>query len=149
MNGIVYDTVMLRIVIDTNVLVSALRSRRGASYRLLSLVGTGRFDLSVSVPLVLEYESTTKCMSRAIGLTHRDIDYTLDYLCHVGDRQRIFYLWRPYLRDPRDDMVLELAVASEADYVVANNARHFGDIERFGIEAVSPGQFLREIGATE
>ena len=97
-------------MLDTNVFISALRSRKGASFKVLSLVGTGSFQISVSVPLVLEYESAAKRMSRIIGLAHSDIDDIIDYICHVARRQDIFYLWRPFLRDPMDDMVLELAV---------------------------------------
>jgi len=65
---------------------------------LLSLVGKDKFELFLSVPLVLEYESVAKRQSRQIGLTHSDIDDVLDYLCHIGVHRQIHYLWRPYLR---------------------------------------------------
>ena len=81
-----------RIVLDTNVLVSALRSQRGASYKILSLVGNGLFDIVLSVPLVFEYESATKRQSRQVGLTHQDIDDILDYLCSVGIHRQIYFL---------------------------------------------------------
>ena len=104
--GIIYNTiVILKIVIDTNVFISALRSSHGASYRLLRLVGKDRFTTYVSVPLVLVYESTAKRQSRSIGLLHSDIDDILDYLCMVSEHRRIFFLWRPFLKDPKDDMV--------------------------------------------
>ena len=136
----------LRIVLDTNVFISALRSRKGASFKVLSLVGTGFFQISVSVPLVLEYESAAKRMSRTIGLSHGDIDNIIDYLCDVAKRQDIFYLWRPLLRDPMDDMVLELAVASNSGFIVTHNIRDFTGIEQFRIQAIAPQQFLKEIG---
>ena len=109
---------MPRIVLDTNVLIAALRSNRGASFKLLSLAGTGKYELTISVPLILEYEDVAKRQSRAIGLSHKYIDDIIDYLCQVGDCRPIFFLWRPFLKDPKDDMVLELAVEATCDYVV-------------------------------
>jgi len=134
------------IVLDTNVLVSALRSRRGASYKLLSLVGQGLFDIVLSVPLVVEYESATKRQSRQLGLTHQEIDDVLNYLCSVGIHRQIYFLWRPYLRDPKDDLVLEVAVESESDYVITYNRRDFAGLGKFGLQALEPGRFLEIIG---
>lgn len=135
-----------RIVIDTNVLVSAMRSRRGASFKLLSLVGEGRFDIAVSVPLVLEYEQVLMAQISELSLSERDVGALLDYLCLVGHRQEIFFLWRPQLPDPRDDLVLELAVNAECSSIVTFNLRHFRGADRFGVKAVEPAIFLREIG---
>jgi putative PIN family toxin of toxin-antitoxin system len=135
-----------RIVLDTNVLVSALRSRRGASYKLLSLVGDRLFDVVISVPLVVEYEAAAKRHSRQLGLTHSDIDDIIDYLCQVGLRRDIFFLWRPILRDPKDDLVLEVAVESESDYLVTHNLKDFAGADRFGIRVVTPKEFLKVIG---
>ncbi len=135
-----------RIVLDTNVLVSGLRSWRGASFRLLRLVGKGLFQTVLSVPLALEHESATKRQSRSLGLTHSDLDDILDYLCKVSERRQIFYLWRPCLRDPGDDMVLELAVEAEPAFIVTHNLRDFAGAEQFGQGVVTPGAFLRHIG---
>ena len=85
-------------------------------------------------------------MSRIIGLAHSDIDDIIDYLCHVAKRQDIFYLWRPFLRDPMDDMVLELAVASNSGFIVTHNTRDFAGTEQFRIQAITPRQFLTKIG---
>ena len=137
---------ILKIVIDTNVFISALRSSHGASYRLLRLVGKDRFTTYVSVPLVLEFESTAKRQSRSIGLLHSDIDDILDYLCMVSEHRRIFFLWRPFLKDPKDDMVLELAVVAEVEYIVTHNLEDFHEVEHFGIKAITPKEFLRKIG---
>jgi len=128
--------------LDTNVFISALRSRNGASFRVLSLIGTGAFQISLSVPLVLEYESVAKQMSRVLGLSDSDIDDVIDYVCRVAKHQDIYYLWRPFLRDPMDDMVLELAVASGSDFIVTHNVRDFAGIEQFGVQAITPQQFL-------
>ena len=134
------------IVIDTNVLIAALRSRRGASHRLLMLLGSEAFNVYISVPLILEYEDVTKRMIGEIPLTEQDIDDILDYICVIGRHQELFYLWRPYLRDPKDDMVLELAVAANCDLIITFNQRDFAGIEQFGIEALTPQEFLWKIG---
>ncbi|MFQ5506668.1 MAG: putative toxin-antitoxin system toxin component, PIN family [Planctomycetota bacterium] len=137
---------VLRIVLDTNVLIAGLRSRRGASYRLLRLLGRRRFVTVLSVPLALEYESAAKRQSRSLGLRHSDIDGILDYLCRVSERRQIFYLWRPFLRDSGDDMVLELAVEADAEFIVTYNVRDFSGTEQFGVTAVTPLAFLHHIG---
>jgi len=146
--GIVYDTTMAvpQIVIDTNVFVAALRSRRGASYRLLMLVDSGRFVVNVSVPLVLEYEDAAKRFLDQIHLSERDVGDIIDYVCAVARQRAIFYLWRPLLRDPKDDMVLELAVSADCEFIVTYNQRDFVGAEGFGIRVVTPRAFLREIG---
>jgi len=137
----------LQIVMDTNVFYAALRSRRGASHRLLQEIGRNEaFQIHVSVPLVLEYEEIAKRHSRALALTHTDIDDILDYLCSVAGLHSIFYLWRPYLPDPEDDMLLELAVEAGCQRIVTYNQRDFRGSEQFGVRAVTPQEFLREVG---
>lgn len=138
---------MPRVVLDTNVVVSALRSRRGASFRLLSLVGKGRFEICVSVPLVLEYEDAVGRHLDETGLTRGQLDDVLDYLCFAAIRQDVFYLWRPTLRDPKDDLVLELAVAARCSDVITFNLKDFVGSERFGVKARRPHELLAEIGA--
>ena len=135
-----------QIVIDTNVLVAALRSQRGASHRLLLLIGSGKFEINVSVPLVLEYEDAAKRLIEDIPLTASDIDDVLDYLCAVANQREIYYLWRPFLNDPKDDMVLELAVVSQGGYIVTFNKRDYIGVEEFGIRVLTPQEFLKEIG---
>ena len=135
-----------RIVVDTNVLISALRSKRGASYKLLSLVGEDLFDIVVSVPLVMEYEAVAKRQSKQLDLTAADVDDILDYLCQVGLHREIFFLWRPVLRDPKDDLLLEVAVESESDYIVTHNSKDFAGASHFGVNVVGPREFLEVIG---
>ena len=137
----------VQVVLDTNILIAGLRSQRGASFRLLSLVGADpRFEINLSVPLVLEYESASKRPGAVPALTDQEIDAVLDYLCSVAHHREIFFLWRPVLRDPKDDMVLEVAVEASCEFVVTHNLRGFKGIERFGIGAITPSEFLREIG---
>ena len=135
-----------RIVIDTNVLVAALRSKRGASYKLLNIINSEKFSIHISVPLVLEYEDVAKRLLEDIPLTEQDVDDILDYLCAVAQRHQIFYLWRPFLKDPKDDMVLELAVTANCDFIVTYNKRDFQGAERFGLRVVTSKEFLEEIG---
>lgn len=132
-----------KVVLDTNVVISALRSRQGASFRVLQMVGLGRFEIALSVPLVLEYEEVAKRVAPIVGLRDSDIDVILDYLCSVADRRGIYFLWRPVLKDPQDDMVLEVAVEGGCDHIVTHNVRDFEGAERFGIRVVTPGAFLR------
>ena len=135
-----------QIVIDTNVLVSALRSRNGASFKILSLIDRKKFDFFLSVPLVFEYEEALKNDLSASKLTKNDINEVVNYLCKIGEPQEISYLWRPQLSDPEDDFILELAVQSQCDFIVTHNLKDFAGIEKFDIKAISPGQFLHKIG---
>ncbi len=126
---------------DTNVLVAALKSRDGASFELLRRVGPDApFRPCLSVPLVLEYEMALKAR---IGSEDDRIGPILDYMCAVGEHQEIYFLWRPFLRDPSDEMVLEVAVGARADVIVTHNVRDFQGVEeRFGIRIATPGRFL-------
>ncbi|HEX7240298.1 MAG TPA: putative toxin-antitoxin system toxin component, PIN family [Longimicrobiaceae bacterium] len=133
-----------QVVLDTNVIVSALRSRQGASFALLSLVGkSSGFEINVSVPLVLECEDAAK---RQAQVSPEAVDAVIDYLCAVANRREIFFLWRPFLDDPGDDMVLELAVEARCEFIITYNQRDFKGVERFGIRTVTPREFLQRIG---
>jgi len=134
------------IVIDTCVFISALRSRRGASFRLLSLIDESKFEFYLSVPLVLEYEAVAKRMAQSIGLTHSDLDDVIDYMCAVGEHRQFHFLWRPSLKDPGDDFILELAVESECKYIVTHNLHFLCGADKFGIKAITPQKLLRMIG---
>ena len=136
----------MKIVIDTNVIVSAFRSRRGASYKLVSLLPSGRFSVSISVPLIIEYEDVLKRGKLPPTISDRDIGDFIDFLCRVGNRQDIFFLWRPFLPDPSDDLILEVAVAGGCDAIITYNKRHFKNVEKFGLRILDPREFLTEIG---
>jgi len=137
---------MYQVVIDTNVLVAALLSSRGASHRLLRLVGDDRWRMNLSVPLVLEYEQTLKRVCAGEALSGSDIDGILQFLCANASLRPIFFRWRPVLPDPKDDFVLELAVESRADFLLTFNAKDFPGAERFGIRVITPREFLAIIG---
>ncbi len=141
---------MRRVVLDTNVLVAALRSDLGASFKLLSLVGvTEKFQICLSVPLALEYEEVLGREGVVPNGSVREIQDVIDYLCSVASPHSVFFLWRPLLRDPEDEMVLELAVAGGCDAIITFNRRDFAGANRFGIQVVRPGEFLRQIGESE
>ena len=138
----------MRVVIDTNVLVAALRSRRGASFLLLQRLGTTQFEPVVSPPLCLEYEDVLRRPGLIPSYTREDIEDFLDYLLSVSVECRIHFLWRPLLPDPKDDMVLEAAVAGGASYIITFNLKDFKGIAAMGIQAVTPDAFLAKLSAS-
>lgn len=109
-------------------------------------IGSAKFDINVSVPLVLEYEDAAKRLIGKTRLKKRDIDDVLDYICTEAKRWKIFYLWRPYLKDPKDDMVLELAVTAKCDFIVTYNKNDFQNVRTFGLRVATPKEFLKLIG---
>ncbi len=135
-----------QIVLDTNVLVTAMRSRRGTAFKLLSRVGSNDFDIHLSVPLVMEYEEVLLRQLEQTVMTPTDVDNLLNYLCSVAYFHEIFYLWRPYLRDPDDEFILELAVTARCDYIITYNLRDFRGIEKFGVHAITPAELLAQLG---
>lgn len=135
-----------QIVLDTNVVISGLRSKRGSAFRLLTLVGTGLFEIHISVPLILEYREVLSRELPNLYITEVDIESLIEFYCSVATRHQIFFLWRPFLPDPKDDMILELAVKAGCDSVVTYNTRDFIGIEQFGLRTVTPAEFLQSIG---
>ncbi len=135
----------MKVVIDTNVFVASLRSRRGASFKLVSLLPSDKFSIAISVPLVFEYEDAIKRLE-STDITKQDIGAFFDFLCKIGLHQEIFFLWRPFLPDPTDDHVLEVAVAAGCDAIVTYNKRDFKGIEKFGLRILDPRELLSEIG---
>ncbi len=133
------------IVIDTNVILSALQSRNGKSFELISKIGTGVFDFAISVPLILEYEAILKNHLDKNIFNDSDIDDFINYLCAVGIKTKIFYLWRPYLKDPFDDHILEVTIQSNAKTIVTFNKKDFREAEKLGIKILTPKEFLNEI----
>lgn len=130
------------IVVDTNVLVSALKSSRGASFRLLSMVEQENFTLHVSTTLITEYEAVLKRENSS--LTAEEIDDIIDFICSRAVLNKIFYLWRPVLKDPGDDFILELAVKANAAIVTWNEA-DFKKAAKFGVAVMTPRTFLASL----
>ena len=137
---------MLDVVLDTNVLVSALRSKRGASQRVLRLVGTDALQIHISVALALEYEDVLKREGMLPGYTSAGVDEFLDYLFRVAILLPMVQLQRPTLRDPDDERILEVALQSGA-MIVTHNVKDFRLAERLGVQIKRPGELLAMLGA--
>jgi len=131
----------MRVVLDTSVLVAAWRSRNGASFALIERLVGNEFEIAVSVPLVLEYEAVLLRHLTA-DLRADDVEVFVDYLCALAHKQTVFYLWRPLLKDPGDDMVVEVAVAASCEAIVTHNIRDFGRAKDLGLAVLTPGEFL-------
>ncbi len=137
---------MHRIVVDTDVFLSALRSRRGASYKLLFDVDRSGFTQFISTALVLEYESIAKRELAGSMLSMERIDAIVDMICKVSVECSVSFRWRPYLNDPGDDFILELAVASQRERIITYNKRDFRGAENFGMAVLTPKEFLEILG---
>ena len=131
------------IVLDTCVLVSAARSREGASFSMVSSLPDPRFQICLSVALYAEWQSVLTrpehlppgtSAEMALGFTR--------YLASIAHLQDVHFLWRPFLRDPDDDMVLECAVASGANTIVTHNLKDFARAVSLSVQAKTPRQFL-------
>jgi putative PIN family toxin of toxin-antitoxin system len=142
----------MRLILDTDVVVAALRSDQGASRQLLLAALDRRVIMLASVPLMLEYEAVLMRPEHLakIGLKASEIDVVLDALAAVIEPVPLHFVWRPRLKDPADEMVLDTAVNGRADRLATFNLRHLRDAARtFGIRADRPGEVLRDLrGAT-
>ena len=137
-----------RIVIDTSVVVSALRSRLGASNRLLRLVALGRVRPLVTTSLFLEYEAVLKRPAQLLAsrLRTTDVDRILSALAAACEPVEVRFRWRPQLADVADEMVLEAAVNGRADALVTHNSRDFAAAApRFGLLVLTPSELIRRI----
>jgi putative PIN family toxin of toxin-antitoxin system len=138
----------VRLVLDTNVVVTAMRSPAGASAAILRAARQGRTTLLVSVPLALEYEAVC-CEAEhrlASGLSERVVDVFLTAVIALAKPVETHFLWRPQLRDPADEMVLEAAVNGRVDALVTFNVRDFGITpSAFGIEVLLPRDTIGRI----
>jgi putative PIN family toxin of toxin-antitoxin system len=134
------------IVIDSNVVIAALRSKKGASYKLLSLIGTNKFEIHDSVAIVLEYEDVIQRFRTEVGLSQDDVSIFVDSLCSMAHHHKIYFVWRPSLPDANDELFLELAISARCQYIVTHNIKDFKGTEKFGIKAITPKEFLQIIG---
>ena len=140
-----YD--MLRIVLDTSVLTSAMRSSLGASYAVLQKIQHGQIDVLVTPALFLEYEAvlTRDEQLASSGLTINDISRFLDAFAGFCRPVEIHFSWRPQLNDSSDEMVLEAAINGHADALITFNTAHFAvAAPRFNLPLWLPKQLLME-----
>lgn len=141
----IHDMSKIRAIIDTNVLYSGLYSARGASYKVLRAIERGRIRAVLSTTLLFEYEDILKRKQSVLDLSDIEIEEVLDGICNRGDHQKIYFLWRPQLSDPKDDHILELAIASGTATIVTHNIKDFVRAKDLGISVVTPRQLLEEI----
>ena len=135
----------MRCVLDTDVVVAAMRSPKGASAALLLAALDGRFELAANVALVLEYEAVCSRVEHlsAAGLTTPEVQRFVDGVAALIHPVTSQFVWRPQLQDPGDEMVLEAAVNGMADAIVTFNQRDYGPAPlRFGVETLLPLEVL-------
>jgi putative PIN family toxin of toxin-antitoxin system len=132
----------LQIVVDTSVVIAAMRSKKGVSSAFLRLLNDSRVKFHISNALLLEYEEVLRREQAALDLTDQDIDDLLDGFCALGEKHYRLFTWRPVSIDPDDDFVLDLALSARVDYLVAYNLRDLQFVKQYGIVVVTPWQVL-------
>jgi putative PIN family toxin of toxin-antitoxin system len=138
----------MKIVMDTDVVVAAMRSTSGASAELLRRVRRQEIAMAASVSLFMEYEAVCSRPEhlQAAGLTRDQLGVFLDGLAYLVQPVEVHFLWRPQLRDPADELVLEAAVNASADALLTFNQKHFATVsQKFHLQVVQPGPFLRSL----
>jgi putative PIN family toxin of toxin-antitoxin system len=138
----------VRLVLDTDAVVAAMRSPAGASAAIIRAVRLRQATLLLSVPLAIEYEAVCRRSEHraAAGLSSRQVEIFLDVIIAMGEPVQTHFLWRPQLRDPNDEMVLEAAVNGGADALVTFNVRDYGTAPaQFGVEVLLPREAIGRI----
>ena len=130
-------------------LVSGLKSSLGASYKLLSILNDRRWRVNVSTALLFEYEEILKSVGKDLGLTLQEVDLAIAAICNIANFHPIFFLWRPMLKDADDEFLIDLALKAQVDFIITYNQRDLQPVERFGIQVVTPKQFLQIVGEIE
>jgi len=149
---IIYNIQMYKIVIDTNVLLSALFSNKGKSYKLIDLLNTKAekkiFFNVISVPLALEYEEVLlrpKNRKKYDYFTEEDLKLIISDIISISHRTKLYFLWRPFLKDSFDDKVLETAVNGEANAIITYNTKDFDGVKKyFNIDILTPAEFFNK-----
>jgi putative PIN family toxin of toxin-antitoxin system len=144
----------MKIVVDTNIILSALLSNKGASHMLITwLFKSSKKYNVISNTLVTEFEDVLtrdKNIKQFNNLTKEDILGFIDDICLISHHQNIHFLWRPFLKDSNDDMVLEVAVNANAKAIITFNPKDFKGVkEQFGIDIMTPQEYLKKIGAIQ
>jgi len=134
-----------RIILDTNELFAGLYSSQGASFKVLQAIEEGKLRIVLSTTLLVEYEDILKRNQSILRLPNKKIEKILDYFCMKSEHQKIYFLWRPQLPDPKDDHLVELAIASGTKLIVTHNTKDFKGIEKFGVRSITPKELLEEV----
>ena len=136
----------MKVILDTNVILAVAYSQRGASSKLLDLLADGEYEIALTLPLFLEYRDVLlRDSTIARGVKRSAAIELCEDLAAVAHGQIVYFLWRPWLRDANDDLVLEAAVASGAQHIVTHNVRDFinQNVESsFGISILKPQELL-------
>lgn len=136
----------MRIVLDTSVLVAASRSRNGASFQIVSMLPSTQFEIALTIAVYTEWQAVlTRSEHLPPGVTADMALGFVRYLASVAHLQDVHFLWRPFLRDPNDDMVLECAVASGCEFIVTHNVRDFRRVDELNVRAITPADFLNRL----
>lgn len=138
---------MYRTVLDTSTVVAAFRSRRGAINLLLGRVARGLIRPLVTTALFLEYEDVLLRPEHRLvtGMSETDVERVLAALASAAEPVEVHFRWRPQLRDPADEMVLEAAVNGQANTLVTHDVRHFAPAaKRFQLRVMTPQECLQE-----
>jgi putative PIN family toxin of toxin-antitoxin system len=138
---------MIRAVMDTNVLVSAFRSKRGASFELFRLLRLGKWNAVLSNHLFFEYEEVLKRTAPELGLSAEDADELLNAVCARSEQWTLPHGWQPVLADPDDEPMVQLAYESGALLIVSHNVADLFAAAKLGIEILKPSDFLARVRA--
>ena len=130
------------VVLDSNILVSGLRSSLGASNLILERAALGHFEVAVSTALLLEYDDVLMRPGLVPGYDARTIQKFLDSFCAIAREAPIYFRWRPFLRDPGDDLVLECALAAGATHIVTHDVRDIAGVSQLGVSVMTAADFL-------
>lgn len=134
----------MRVVLDTSVMVAAVRSRSGASFALVSSLPSPVFQIALSVALYTEWQAVlSRPEHLPPGRSGEDALAFVRYLASLAHLQDVHYLWRPFLKDPDDDMVVECAVASRCRHIITHNMQDFRRVAELGVEPITPAAFLQ------
>lgn len=135
------------LTIDTNVLVQALSNNKGASYLILNLVYEGKINLAISLTVFYEYEDVLNRdrILKLIGLSQKEISDVLTLIFHFAEKHKIFFLFRPNLKDEKDNIFVELAIKSNSKYLITSNIKDFknSDLKFPELEIITPGEFAK------
>jgi putative PIN family toxin of toxin-antitoxin system len=136
---------VIQIILDTSVLYAGLYSATGAAFQVLRAAEAGKLQFVISTSLLFEYEDVLKRKNGELHLTDEEIDVVLDNICLFSKFQKIYFLWRPYLKDSGDDHVLEVTIASKTKTIVTHNIKDFVGVGNLGVRAITPKQLLEEM----
>ena len=140
----------MRVVIDTNVIVSGLRSKKGAAFRVLEGISKGIVKPVLSQALFLEYEDVLMRPGMLPSqMPQEAIERFLNAFIRASELQEVYFRWRPWLPDPHDEFVLELAVAAGCIPITTNNSRDFLPASQLGVRVMTPWELVSELNLTK